>query len=79
MTCIAQGLEAVGACIDTAIATHQAEQAAQAPQSPKLGTATNRTQREPRVDDGGHGDPLTMAGPSIRSPSTIRACGMLGC
>ena len=56
----AQGLEAVGACIDAAIAAHQAEQAEriqQAPQSPKQGKATTRPQREPHGADGGHGEP----------------------
>ena len=56
----AQGLEAVGACIDAAIAAHQAEQAEriqQAPQIPKQGKATTRPQREPHEADGGHGEP----------------------
>ncbi|HEY9208977.1 MAG TPA: DUF927 domain-containing protein [Acidovorax sp.] len=56
----AQGLEAVGACIDAAIAAHQAEQAEriqQAPQIPKQGKASTRTPREPHGADGGHGEP----------------------
>ena len=56
----AQGLQAVGACIDAAIAAHQTEQAEraqQAPQSPKQGKATTRTQREPHGADDGHGEP----------------------
>lgn len=56
----AQGLEAVGACIDAAITAHQAEQAErsqQATQSPKQGKASTRTPREPHGADGGHGEP----------------------
>lgn len=56
----AQGLEAVGACIDAAIAAHQAEQAErtqQATQSPKQGKSTTRPKREPHGADGGHGEP----------------------
>jgi len=56
----AQGLQAVGACVEAAIAAHQAEQAEraqQAPQSPRQGHGTTRTQREPHGADGGHGEP----------------------
>jgi putative DNA primase/helicase len=56
----AQGLQAVGACVEAAIAAHQAEQAEraqQAPQSPKQGSGTTRTQREPHGADGSHGEP----------------------
>ena len=54
----AQGLQAVGACVEAAIAAHLAEQAKraqQAAQSSKVGKATARTPREPRGADGGHG------------------------
>lgn len=54
----AQGLQAVGACVEAAIAAHQAEQAEraqQAAQGIKAGNTTSRTQREPHGPAGGHG------------------------
>ncbi|MBV7458781.1 MULTISPECIES: DUF927 domain-containing protein [unclassified Acidovorax] len=54
----AQGLQAVGACVETAIAAHQAEQAEraqQAAQGTTAGKASTRTPREPHGADGGHG------------------------
>lgn len=54
----AQGLQAVGACVEAAIAAHQAEQAEraqQAAQSTIAGKAGTRTPREPHGADGGHG------------------------
>jgi putative DNA primase/helicase len=73
----AQGLEAVGACIDAAIAAHQAEQAEriqQAPQIPKQGKATTRPQREPHGADGGHGDPPDDGRPF--DPFTVNDSGV---
>lgn len=55
----AQGLQAVGACVEAAIAAHQAEQAEraqQAAQSSKVGKATNRTPRESHGADAPPGD-----------------------
>ena len=73
----AQGLEAVGACIDAAIAAHQAEQAERAQQathSPKAGKATTRTQHEPHGADGGHGDPPDDGRPF--DPFTVNDSGV---
>lgn len=59
----AQGLQAVGACIDAAIEAHQAEQlnvgAAHIYKatSDKGGKASTRTPREPNGANGGHGEP----------------------
>lgn len=54
----AQGLQAVGACVEAAIAAHQAEQAKraqQAPQGTTAGKGSTRTPHEPHGADGGHG------------------------
>ena len=54
----AQGLQAVGACVEAAIAAHQAEQAKraqQAPQGTTAGRGSTRTPREPHGPAGGHG------------------------
>ena len=54
----AQGLQVVGACVETAIAAHQAEQAEraqQAAQGTTAGKASTRTPREPHGADGEHG------------------------
>ncbi len=54
----AQGLHAVGACVEAAIAAHQAEQAERAQravQGTTAGKASTRTPREPHGADGGHG------------------------
>jgi putative DNA primase/helicase len=67
----------VGACIDAAIAAHQAEQAEriqQAPQIPKQGKATTRPQREPHGADGGHGDPPDDGRPF--DPFTVNDSGV---
>lgn len=53
----AQGLQAVGACVEAAIAAHQAEQAKraqQAPQGTTAGKGSTRTPREPHAADDGH-------------------------
>lgn len=54
----AQGLQAVGACVEAAIAAHQAEQAKrvqQAPQGTTAGKGSTRTPHEPHGADAGHG------------------------
>jgi putative DNA primase/helicase len=72
----AQGLQAVGACVEAAIAAHQAEQAEraqQATQNPKPGKTTSRTPREPHAADGGN-DPLDDARPF--DPFTVSDAGV---
>ncbi len=54
----AQGLQAVGACVEAAIAAHQAEQAERAQQAAQgniAGKASTRTPCDPHAADGGHG------------------------
>lgn len=54
----AQGLQAVGACVEAAIAAHQAEQAERAQQAAQdtiAGKAGTRAPREPQGSAGGHG------------------------
>jgi len=88
----AQGLEAVGACIDTAIAAHQAEQAErsrkppQAPQSPKVGTGGARHTGEHSAPPPGAtlerffevpGDGLYYNPPGDDGGAPRRVCGVL--
>lgn len=76
----AQGLQAVGACVEAAIAAHQAQQAErtqQATQSPKAGNPTTGTRREPHGADGGNGgghDPHDDARPF--DPFTVSDAGV---
>ena len=88
----AQGLEAVGACIDAAIAAHQAEQAErsskppQAPQSPKGGTGSARHTGEHSAPPPGAtlerffevpGDGLYYNPPGDDGGAPRRVCGVL--
>ena len=88
----AQGLEAVGACIDAAITAHQAEQAEssnkppQAPQSPKVGTGGARHTGEHSAPPPGAtlerffevpGDGLYYNPPGDDGGAPRRVCGVL--